>query len=543
MRKAMGKKKAEIMLAERERFVSGAVANGYSQEDAEAVFLLIEPFAGYAFNKAHSWSYGTIAYQTAYLKAHYPVQYMTAVLQMTKSAPDTHARIAAAVAECSKLGIAVLPPDVNASMENFSVERRPDETLAIRFGLGVVKNVGSSSVEGIIAARDTGGPYRDVEDFCKRADLSSSNSRALEHLAKAGALDMLGDRGTLVMNAERLIGLAKRERELRESGQSTMFDLFGSQVDTPMPALELESSPARKEDMLAWEKELLGVYVSEHPFKAAAAELARYTTHSLSDLTLEMVGQVATVAGMVNRVQARNTRDGRKFYIVDIEDLSASVELTVWSDTLELTGESTWAEGSVLLISVEVRDRGDRLSLSVRKAAPYDQAEGAIAGFAPEQWQVDVPKPRKQYPPRDSNSGPSGGGAAGEGSRVNGNGNQNGHANGSHPAPPAPVATTEASRPGVQPPVSGDNARLVVTIYETEDVVADEAVLRAVAGMLKEAPGRDEVRLVIHDAEGQDTEFDLPRAAVTDDLARSIKAVLNQRGTVVVTAAKLVGAA
>jgi hypothetical protein len=126
---------------------------------------------------------------------------------------------------------------------------------------------------------------------------------------------------------------------------------------------------------------------------------------------------------------------------------------------------------------------------------------------------------------------------------VIGNGNQNGHANGSHPAPPAPVATTEASRPGVQPPVSGDNARLVVTIYETEDVVADEAVLRAVAGMLKEAPGRDEVRLVIHDAEGQDTEFDLPRAAVTDDLARSIKAVLNQRGTVVVTAAKLVGAA
>ncbi|MEO9255842.1 MAG: DNA polymerase III subunit alpha, partial [Tepidiformaceae bacterium] len=455
MRKAMGKKKAEIMVAERERFVSGAIEKGYSKDDAEAVFALIEPFAGYAFNKAHSWSYGTIAYQTAFLKAHYPVQYMTAVLQMTKSAPDTHARIAAAVAECSKLGIAVLPPDVNASMENFSVERRPDDTLAIRFGLGVVKNVGASSVEGIIAARQAGGPYRDVEDFCKRADLSSSNSRALEHLAKAGALDMLGDRGTLVMNAERLIGLAKRERELRESGQATMFDLFGSQVDTPMPALELEASPARKEDMLAWEKELLGVYVSEHPFKAAAADLARYTTHSLSDLTLEMAGQIATVAGMVNRVQARNTRDGRKFYIVDIEDLSASVELTVWSDTLELTGEATWAEGSVLLISVEVRDRGDRLSLSVRKAAPYDQTEGAIAGFAPEQWQVDVAKPRKSYPPRDTTASTNGKGTNGNGTATNGH--QNAHSNGPRPAPPQPEATTEASRPGVQPPVSGDS--------------------------------------------------------------------------------------
>lgn len=541
MRKAMGKKKAEIMVAERERFVSGAIEKGYSKDDADAVFALIEPFAGYAFNKAHSWSYGTIAYQTAFLKAHYPVQYMTAVLQMTKSAPDTHARIAAAVAECSKLGIAVLPPDVNASVENFSVERRPDDTLAIRFGLGVVKNVGASSVEGIIAARQAGGPYRDVEDFCKRADLSSSNSRALEHLAKAGALDMLGDRGTLVMNAERLIGLAKRERELRESGQATMFDLFGSQVDTPMPALELEASPARKEDMLAWEKELLGVYVSEHPFKAAAVDLSRYTTHSLSDLTLEMAGQIATVAGMVNRVQARNTRDGRKFYIVDIEDLSASVELTVWSDTLELTGEATWAEGSVLLISVEVRDRGDRLSLSVRKAAPYDQTEGAIAGFAPEQWQVDVAKPRKSYPPRDTTASTNSKSPNGNGSPTNGH--QNGHTSGPRPAPPQPEATTEASRPGVQPPVSGDSARLVVTIYETEDVVADEAVLRAVAGMLKDAPGRDEVRLVIHDAEGQNTEFDLPRAAVTDDLARSIRAVLNNRGTVVVTTAKLVGAA
>ncbi|HMO97051.1 MAG TPA: DNA polymerase III subunit alpha, partial [Tepidiformaceae bacterium] len=191
MRKAMGKKKAEIMVEERGRFVAGAVAKGYSEADATAVFDLIEPFAGYAFNKAHSWCYGHIAYQTAWLKANYPVQYMTALLRLTKSAPDTHARIAAAVAECTKLGIEVLPPDINMSDDNFSVEKRQDGTLAIRFGLGVVKNVGSSACEGIIAERQKGGIYRDIEDFCKRADLSAANSRALEHLAKAGAFDLI----------------------------------------------------------------------------------------------------------------------------------------------------------------------------------------------------------------------------------------------------------------------------------------------------------------------------------------------------------------
>src|SRR5690606_10411371 len=140
-----------IMAAERERFIQGAVNQGYSKEEATAVFELVEPFAGYAFNKAHSWCYGNIAYQTAYLKANYPAQYMTAVLQLTRSAPDPYARIAAAVAECSRLGIEVLPPEVNHSRENFSVERRDDGSLAIRFGIGVVKNVGAGAVEGIIA--------------------------------------------------------------------------------------------------------------------------------------------------------------------------------------------------------------------------------------------------------------------------------------------------------------------------------------------------------------------------------------------------------
>ncbi|HEX6030816.1 MAG TPA: DNA polymerase III subunit alpha [Tepidiformaceae bacterium] len=535
MRKAMGKKKAEIMMAERERFVAGAMNNGYSKADAEAVFDLIEPFAGYAFNKAHSWCYGNIAYQTAWLKATYPVQYMCAVLQMTKSAPDPHERIAAAVAECTKLGIDVLPPDINSSADNFSVERMPEGKLAIRFGLGVVKNVGSSAVDGIIAARQASEPYRDLEDFCKRADLSGANSRAIEHLAMAGAFDLLGvDRGTLVINAERVMNLARRERELRESGQSTMFDLFGSQVDTPLPALELEPRPVSKEQMLAWEKEVLGVYVSEHPFRAAAAELMRYTTHSMADLNGELVGQTVTVAGMVQRVQTRATRDGRKFYLVDLEDLSGMAEVTVWSDAIELTGEETWAEGQVLLCSLEVRERGDRLSLAVRKAAPYSRNEGTVVGFAPEQWQVAAAPPKREPKPAAANGTNGARYTNGERPAAPANGRASSN------APASAAATTEAARPGVQPPVSGDAARLIITIFETNDALADEALLKAVAGMLKENPGNDEVRLVITDIEGQDTEFDLPRASVGEDLARSIRAVLRQNGHVRLTGTRMV---
>ncbi len=557
MRKAMGKKKAEIMVEERGRFVDGAIAKGYTQEDATAVFDLIEPFAGYAFNKAHSWCYGHIAYQTAWLKANYPVQYMTALLRLSKSAPDTHARIASAVAECAKLGIDVLPPDINMSFDNFSVEKRPDASLAIRFGLSVVKNVGSTACEGIIAEREKSGIYKDIEDFCRRADLSAANSRAIEHLAKAGAFDLIGgppgpyNRATLALNAERLALLAKKERELKESGQSTMFDLFGSQVDTPLPTLDLEEVPARKDDMLAWEKELLGVYVSEHPFKAIAQDVGRFASHTLADLGQDLAGQVVTVAGMVSRVNARSTRDGRKFYIVDLEDLAGTAELTVWSDTIELTGEEIWAEGRVLVCSVELRDRGDRVNLNVRKAAPYDSEAGTVVGFVAEQWQVEQPKRRPRMdeapgggepsaPPRHQNGNNGNGYANSNGYRNGGQGNGNGQRPGSHQHN---GSTAEASRPGTAPPVNADHARLTITLFETEDVLSDEALLKTVVGMLKDHPGPDEVRLVVRDTAGEETEFDFPHCTATEDLSRSVRSLLGNRGSVRVTGTKVAGAA
>jgi DNA polymerase-3 subunit alpha len=313
-----------------------------------------------------------------------------------------------------------------------------------------------------------------------------------------------------------------------------MFDLFGSQVDTPLPALELDDRPVSDEQMLAWEKEVLGVYVSEHPFRAAAHDLAPYTTHNAADLTLDAAGQSVTIAGMVSGVQRRTTRDGRRFYVVDFEDLSGNAELTVWSDVLEQTGDEIWASGQILLVSLECRDRGDRLGLTVRKAALYDRAEGRVVGFTPEQWQVEAPRVARPAPAK-RRSGETAKRRDGESATVvvvNGV---------TAPADPS-GATTEAARPGVQPPVNGDVARLVVTIYETEDAVADEALLGAVARILRQAPGSDAVRLVVHDSAGQDSEFDLPRAAVSDDLVQSIRAVLRSSGTVRQSSARTVAA-
>ena len=202
MRKAMGKKIPAVMLAERERFVAGSIANGYEQRLAEQLFDLIEPFAGYAFNKAHAFSYAVIAYHTAYLKAHYPVEFMTAVLMAAGAHPTgAQERIAAAIAECTRLDIEVLPPDVNASQQNFQIGSRSDAVAAgagsIRFGLAQIKNVGVGAVEGLIAARAEGEAFSSIEDFARRVDPRDCNRRVLESLAKAGAFDSLlrADRG------------------------------------------------------------------------------------------------------------------------------------------------------------------------------------------------------------------------------------------------------------------------------------------------------------------------------------------------------------
>jgi DNA polymerase-3 subunit alpha len=391
-RKAMGKKIAAVMQKEKRNFMSGAKEMGYSSQVAEEVFALIEPFAGYAFNKAHSFSYALIAYQTAYLKANYPAEYITAFL-VTHS--DQQDKVATAVAECRRLDIEVLPPDVNRSQVTFSIEPSQEGKDAIRFGLNAIKNVGVAAVEPLVAERNKNGDYESIDDLCRRADLSNLNRRAMESLIKAGAFDSLGDRGNLLASVGRLQSLAQREQHLRETGQSTMFDLWGESMPTPLPSLELETAEASTKDRLDWERELMGVYLSEHPFAAFAEKIAAEDTVLCGQVEAELVGQTVRVAGMVASVRQSFTRDRRPFASVILEDLDGRLEVMAWPDVYAGTRE-LWEEGSIVLVEGKVRVRNDQVQLSCDNVRQY-QLETAPEALPEEEKKPEPPTPPKSH--------------------------------------------------------------------------------------------------------------------------------------------------
>ena len=379
MRKAMGKKIPQVMRAERDNFLRGAAERGYSQRDAQTIFELIEPFAGYAFNKAHAVCYGAIAYQTAWFKANYSAPYMAAVLRAAAGNSD---RIRAAAAECARLKIKLLPPDANNSEASFSLERFADGRSAIRFGLATVKNVGRAAVEPLIAERAANGPFESVDDLSERIDARALNRRALESLAKAGAFDSLPrsngsaepmSRGEIVAGAEDISRRARRAQELRESGQTSMFDLFGNEVATPKPLISTQEETAEvtASEQLNWERELLGAYVSRHPLQAAAVELQSQVSHSLAEVNDELLGQSLTVAGLVNNIRQLTTKRGDQFAAVEIEDLSGAQELTIWPEQWQQT-RALWNQNRIVIADVVVRSRGnDMLSLAVERAQAW----------------------------------------------------------------------------------------------------------------------------------------------------------------------------
>ena len=564
VRKAMGKKIPEMMRAEREKFLKGAIKQGYNETAATAVFDLIEPFAGYAFNKAHSACYGTIAYQTAYLKANYAAEYMTAVLMLAESHPAGFAeRVGAAVAECAKLGIPVLPPDVNRSEVSFSIEnagaggqgsgggdedrwpaptRNPQSSTpaeAIRFGLATIKNVGEAAVEGIVAARREGGPFTTLEDFCRRANLKNVNKRMLESLIKAGALDGFGyNRTTLAANVDRIASLITREQRLRETGQATMFDLFGDKVPVPLPALELDEVQeplphTRGGEPLAWEKELLGVYVSEHPFKRAAPALAARITAVVSEVTAEMAGRELTIAGMVSAVRTLLTKAGKTFVAAVVEDLSGSVEVTCWPDTYERTRDH-WQPGRILLLGVKVRTRDERLDVTVNEVWPWDERDGlgtggATAGAtaqrpAPAGWGDDWGPSAADLTEMDAALPHGAADVAGPPPLASASKNGTGGAHGATRSLPSPNSGADAQRPGAG---GGGRAprRLRIEVRETDDEAADRRRLNELVQALRAYPGEDEVRLTLHTAHDE-VELSLGTVLVTDGIEQRLRPIL-----------------
>ncbi len=440
-RKAMGKKSPEVMKKERRSFIAGAKKNSFSAEVASEVFDLILPFAGYAFNKAHAVSYALIAYQTAYLKANYPLEYITAFLATHIGQQE---KIATAVSECRRLGIKVLPPDINRSEADFSIDRAEDNTPAISFGLAAIKNVGFGAVESITAERSNGGKYQSIEDLCCRAELGGVNKRVLESLIKAGAMDSLGDRGTLLHNAGRILSLAQREQRRRETGQATMFDLWGKTMPSPLPSLDMAAADVSIREKLAWEKELLGVYLSEHPFSPFAQKAASENTTLCGQVDAEMEGQTVRVAGIVASLHNLFTRDGQPSLSTVLEDLDGRVGVMVWPRVYTSTKELL-QEGKTLLVEGRVKVRGDRVQLNCDRVRRYPLEPARSEGVVPSQ--PDEASPAAEETKAD---------------------------------------TAPAQR-----------RRLVISISQTSDEAGDIAQLHRLIDTLRQFPGQDKVNLYV----------------------------------------------
>jgi DNA polymerase-3 subunit alpha len=331
LRAAMGKKDKAKMAKLRTKFIGGAVERDIPQATAEALFDGIAKFAEYGFNRAHSAAYGVISYQTAYLKANFPLEYMTALLIHMEGNAE---RVATAIVDCRLRGIDVLAPDVNHSRVDFSMEDG-----RITFGLAAIKNVGRHAVESIVALRDSDGPFKSLEDLCERTSaIQDVNRRVLESLVQSGACDTLGERAWLLTVLEHFINRAERARKDREAGQTNMYDLIGSdEEDTTNFGLAIDVKPMPGEEKLRLEKELLGLYLSDHPLRRISAELAKLADTQAVEVTSALQDTEVRVAGLVREVRRVVTRKGQIMAYATLEDLTGTVDIVLFPRVFEQT--------------------------------------------------------------------------------------------------------------------------------------------------------------------------------------------------------------
>ncbi len=440
---AIRKKKSAVLRSMREKFVTQAAERGVMPQVIDAVFTAFEPFERYGFNKAHATCYGLIAYQTAYLKANYTVEYMASVLTAVR---DTSERVAAAVAECRRMGIQVSPPDVHRSGVEFTVEGD-----AIRFGLLAVKNVGESAIESIIAARTEGGEFRSLADFCGRIDLRLGNKRVLESLAKVGALNAFGHPAQVIAGLDDAIAAAQATQRDRITGQTSLFDVGADEttvLERPLPSVSEE--PVRRR--LAWEKELLGLYLSEHPLGSLADEIGQYVTAYSGDLRDESLDQQRVViGGIVTGFRTIVTKSKQTMGVATLEDLQGTLEVIVFPRLYEQTA-ATWADGAILLVAGRIDHKGEETPLLADLVTDW---ESAIAR-GPEAWARDVAagdrsRNRGSRPPW---SGANGSKGAGRGPGVAGSDQRSPGPNGAVAPPPVP----RGSVPGASPDGAGSGS-------------------------------------------------------------------------------------
>ncbi|HSX31108.1 MAG TPA: DNA polymerase III subunit alpha [Candidatus Saccharimonadales bacterium] len=372
LRKAIGKKKLDVMQKMQIQFVDGAVKNGVPRPVIEKFWKDLLGFADYCFNKSHSACYGLISYQTAYLKAHYPAAFMAAL--MTSDYDDID-RLAIEIAECKHMGITVLPPDVNESFHEFAVvpdASAPDNRkAAVRFGMDAIKNVGSGAVDEIIRAREENGKFETLEDFVSQVNIRVVNRKAFESLIKAGAFDRFGDRGTLLHNLDTVMAYGQRLAKERASGQT---DLFGNIIDDAVnhkPTLKLDA-PATKltpRELLSWERELLGLYLSQQPLELFSTLLAEQTM-PMTGLKPEHDGKVVVVGGMVVDAREITTKNGQKMAFVKLEDESGELEVILFPSTYQQT-LGIWERDHIVIVrgKVSAKDRDGNMGEEVKVLA------------------------------------------------------------------------------------------------------------------------------------------------------------------------------
>jgi DNA polymerase-3 subunit alpha len=371
LRKATGKKSRELIAAHREKFAEGCEKNGYGIAFGHEMFDIIEPFADYSFNKSHSVGYGFIAYQTAYLKANYPHEYLSALLTSTKGDKD---RAAVYLAECRQMGIDVNVPDINTSETDFTVA---DDKIV--FGMSAVRNVGAGMVALIVAEREENGPYSDFYEFCERVDLTVLNKRTIESLIKAGAFDSLGHtRQGLLMVYEAILDNAVARRREAEAGIMSLFgeigDATAGDVSSRVPIPETEFDKTTK---LQFEKEMLGLYISDHPLRGVENALAQLSEKSVAEVREMTEGQQVVVGGVITSLSRRYTKKGDLMATFVLEDLAMGVEVMVFPRTMEQYGERI-NDDKIVLVTGRVDARDDVVKLiALDIANPELQVDGS----------------------------------------------------------------------------------------------------------------------------------------------------------------------
>ena len=386
LRRAMGKKKPEEMAKQRAVFEQGAIKNGVDGELSMKIFDLVEKFAGYGFNKSHSAAYALVSYQTLWLKTHYPAEFMAAV--MTADMDNTE-KVVGLVDECFRMNLKVLPPDINAGLYRFNV----DETGAIVYGIGAIKGVGEGPIEAILEARNAGGYFKDLFDFCARIDLKKVNKRVIEKLIYAGALDRLGPhRAAMMASLNDAVKAASQYHQAEAFGQ---VDMFGVLTDAP-EEVEHKYTQVAKWPEKVWlegERDTLGLYLTGHPINAHIKELAKYTSCRLKDATPTRRDQSVTLAGLVIAAKVMTTKRGTRIGIMTLDDRSGRMEVMLFSDALERYAELL-EKDKILVISGQVSfdDFNGGLKMSAREVMDLGSAREKYArglSVSIEQSQID----------------------------------------------------------------------------------------------------------------------------------------------------------